>query len=67
MAYALKLVMDSIEDDRPYAATLKKKFGDKFDELIEKLHTCKDIASLNGIPSESNALHCTSYNAYTYW
>lgn len=51
-----KLVMDSIEDDRPYATTLKKKFGDKFDELIEKLHTCKDIASLNGIPSESNAL-----------
>ena len=51
-----KLVMDSIEDDRPYAAALKKKFGDKFDELIEKLNTCKDIASLNGIPSESNAL-----------
>ena len=51
-----KLVMDSIEDDRPYAAALKKKFGDKFDELIEKLYTCKDIASLNGIPSESNAL-----------
>ena len=51
-----KLVMDSIEDDRPYAAALKKKLGDKFDELIEKLYTCKDIASLNGIPSESNAL-----------
>ena len=51
-----KLVMDSIEDGRPYAAALKKKFGDKFDELIEKLNTCKDIASLNGIPSESNAL-----------
>ena len=51
-----KLVMDSIDDDRPYAAALKKKFGDKFDELIEKLYTCKDIASLNGIPSESNAL-----------
>ena len=51
-----KLVMDSIEDGRPYAAALKKKFGDKFDELIEKLYTCKDIASLNGIPSESNAL-----------
>ncbi len=51
-----KLVMDSFGDDRPYAAALKKKFGDKFDELIEKLYTCKDIASLNGIPSESNAL-----------
>ena len=48
--------MESIEDDRPYAAALKKKFGDKFDELIEKLHTCNDIATLNGIPSESNAL-----------
>ena len=51
-----KLVMESIEDDRPYAVALKKKFGDKFNELIEKLHTCNDIATLNGIPSESNAL-----------
>jgi len=51
-----KLVMDSIIGDRPYADRLKKKFGEKFDDLVEKLRTCKDMASLNGIPSESNAL-----------
>lgn len=51
-----KLVMDSIDEDRPYAAALKAKFSEKFAELINKLQTCKDIASLNGIPSESNAL-----------
>lgn len=51
-----KLVMDSIDEDRPYAAALKTKFSEKFAELINKLQTCKDIASLNGIPSESNAL-----------
>lgn len=51
-----KLVMDSVQEDRPYADRIRKKFSEKFDELIEKLHTCKDMASLNGIPSESNAL-----------
>lgn len=51
-----KLVMDSVEEDRPYADRLKKKFAEKFDELTEKLYTCRDMASLNGIPSESNAL-----------
>ncbi len=51
-----KLIIDSITPDRPYAEGLKKKFAEKFDDLAEKLRTCKDIASLNGIPSESNAL-----------
>lgn len=51
-----KLVMDSIAPERPYAEGLKKKFAEKFDDLAEKLRTCKDMASLNGIPSESNAL-----------
>ncbi len=51
-----KLVMDSIVSDRPYAEGLKKKIAEKFDDLDEKLRTCKDIASINGIPSESNAL-----------
>lgn len=51
-----KLVIDSITTERPYAEGLKKKFAEKFDDLAEKLRTCKDMASLNGIPSESNAL-----------
>ena len=51
-----KLLMDSMAGDRPYADRLKKKFAEKFDDLVKKLSTCEDMASLNGIPSESNAL-----------
>ena len=33
-----------------------KEMEKKFDELLEKLKQTNDIAALNGIPSESNAL-----------
>lgn len=51
-----KMVLESMEDSRPYAESLKKKLIPKFDELLDKLEHGKDIASINGIPSESNAL-----------
>ena len=50
------LVMESLVMERPYADRLKKKFDEKFDELIEKIERTHDVAALNGIPSESNAL-----------
>lgn len=51
-----ELVMSSLMIDRPYADRLKKKFENKFSELIEKMEHTHDVAALNGIPSESNAL-----------
>ena len=51
-----KIALESVLDERPYAGVLKKKIEKKFDELLEKLKQTNDIAALNGIPSESNAL-----------
>jgi hypothetical protein len=51
-----KIVMESLTMERPYAERLKKKFEEKFDELIIKISHTHDVAALNGIPSESNAL-----------
>jgi len=50
------IVIDSLVMDRPYADRLKKKFEDNFDALIKKIEHTHDVAALNGIPSESNAL-----------
>lgn len=51
-----KIALEAVMDERPYAGVLKKKIEKKFDELLEKLKQTNDIAALNGIPSESNAL-----------
>ena len=51
-----ELVMSSLMMYRSYADRLKKKFENKFSELIEKMKHTHDVAALNGIPSESNAL-----------
>jgi hypothetical protein len=51
-----KMVKDAIPSDRPYAQKLVEKIDSKFSALIEKLKTCNDVAALNGITSESNAL-----------
>ena len=51
-----KIVMESLAEDRPYKNRLLQKFTEKFDDLLEKLKKTNDVASLNGIPSESNAL-----------
>ena len=51
-----KMVLESIPEDRPYTENLRNQFISKFDELLEKLKRCNEVASINGIPSESNAL-----------
>ncbi len=51
-----KLVKDAIPADRPYAQRLIDSIDTKFKALLEKLSTCNDVAALNGITSESNAL-----------
>lgn len=51
-----KIVMESLERDRPYADRLYKKFKEKFDALLNKVDCAHDVAALNGIPSESSAL-----------
>lgn len=51
-----KLVEEALPPDRPYTARLKSKFQTKFHELFEKLTNARDMAMLNGIPAESNAL-----------
>lgn len=51
-----KTVKNSIPFDRPYAQRLLNSFDPKFQELIDKLSKLTDIAALNGIPAESNAL-----------
>jgi hypothetical protein len=51
-----KLVEDNIPSDRPYAKKILEQVNKKYEDLIEKLRTCHDVATLNGIPSESNAL-----------
>lgn len=51
-----KTVKTSIPSDRPYAQRLLDRIDPKFQELIDKLEKITDIAALNGIPAESNAL-----------
>ena len=51
-----KMVKEAIPADRPYAQRVLSQINPKFEDLLEKLKTCNDVASLNGIPSESNAL-----------
>lgn len=51
-----KAVKTSIPSDRPYAQRLLDRINPKFQELIDKLEKITDIATLNGIPAESNAL-----------
>ena len=51
-----KMVKDVIPSERPYAQRVLDRINPKFDDLIKKLGSCNDVASLNGIPSESNAL-----------
>lgn len=51
-----KVAKSSIPSDRPYAKAVTDKIDTKFEELLDKLKSVTDIAALNGIPSESNAL-----------
>lgn len=51
-----KIAVEAVEEDRPYADRIKKEISAKFSELIDKLDHAGDIATLNGIPAESNAL-----------
>ena len=51
-----KMVRESVEESRPYASKLLNKFNAKFEDLLQKLDKCNDVAALNGIPSESSAL-----------
>lgn len=51
-----KMVKTSIPADRPYSQRLLDRIDPKFEELLDKLKSVTDIAALNGIPSESNAL-----------
>lgn len=48
--------MEAVLEDRPYADIVSKKINQKFEALLDKLKRTNDIATLNGIPSESNAL-----------
>ena len=50
------IVIETINKERAYAEALQRRFEAKFDALIQKLKGTKDIASLYGISSESNAL-----------
>lgn len=51
-----KTALDAVVADRPYTDRLKESFSEKFNELLEKLSHTSDIASMNGIPTESTAL-----------
>lgn len=51
-----KIVKEAIPADRPYEKKLLDRINPKFEALIEKLRTCNDVAALNGITSESDAL-----------
>lgn len=50
------IVIEALIVERPYAERLKKKFEEKFNELVIKIDRTHDVAALNGIPSESSAL-----------
>ncbi len=51
-----KIAIDSIQEDRLYAKKVKINIEQRFDDLIDKLRRIHDMAALNGIPAESNAL-----------
>ena len=51
-----KTAKASVPSDRPYIQRVLGKIDPKFNDLIEKLRFVNDLAILNGIPSESNAL-----------
>ena len=51
-----KLVLDEIDPERPYAARLKNSINEKFEDVLKKVDTTHDMATMNGIPAESNAL-----------
>ncbi len=51
-----KMAKTSIPAGRPYSQRLLDRIDSKFEELLDKLKSITDIAALNGIPSESNAL-----------
>ncbi len=51
-----RIATEAVEADRPYADRIKREIGEKFGGLIDKLDHAGDIATLNGIPAESNAL-----------
>lgn len=51
-----KMVKENIPAGRPYSQRLLERIDPKFEELLDKLKSVTDIAALNGIPSESNAL-----------
>ncbi len=51
-----KIATEALEPDRPYADRIRKEIDAKFSELLDKLDHAGDIATLNGIPAESNAL-----------
>lgn len=51
-----KTVKASIPQDRPYSQRLLNKIDPMFQDLINKLEKTSDVAMLNGIPAESNAL-----------
>lgn len=51
-----KFVLDEIDPERPYAGKLKDSVTKKFAELLEKVDTTNDMATMNGIPAESSAL-----------
>lgn len=51
-----KLVLDELDPERPYAERIRKKVLEKFEELLKKVDETHDMATMNGIPAESNAL-----------
>lgn len=51
-----KIAAEAVETDRPYADRIRKEICEKFSDLIDKLDHAGDVATLNGIPAESNAL-----------
>ncbi|MEZ3486695.1 MAG: BREX system P-loop protein BrxC [Lachnospiraceae bacterium] len=51
-----KMAKMSIPADRPYVQRLLSRIDSVYEELLDKFKSVTDIAALNGIPSESNAL-----------
>ncbi len=51
-----KLAKEAVPEGRPYSDRIDKEIDNKFGDLIKKLDTTNDIATMNGIPNESNAL-----------
>lgn len=51
-----RIAMEAIDPGRPYADRIRREISEKFSDLIDKLDHAGDVATLNGIPAESNAL-----------